>query len=79
MHGVAKGVRSAPAAEIGTRLYTTYCREACGWVTPVGVARVVLRKHLWCWSALLPAGSVAAGAGAQLQSGSIMVLGWAAG
>ena len=79
VHGVAKGVRSAHAVGISALLYTMYCREACGQVTPVGAVRVVLRKHLWCWSALLPVGSVAAGVGAQLWSGAILVLGWAAG
>ena len=79
VHGVAKGVRLAPAAGIGAHLYTMYCREACGRVTPVGVSRVVLRKHLRCWSALLPVGPVAPGAGAQLRSGSILVLERAAG
>ena len=56
VHGVAKGVRSAPAAGIGACLYTMYCRKACGRVTPVGAARAVLRKHLQCWSAHLPVG-----------------------
>ena len=79
VHGVSKGVRWAPAAGIGAHLYTTYCREACSRVTPVVAAREVLRKHLWCWSALLTVGSVAAGAGAQPRSGSNLVLGWAAG
>ena len=78
VHGVAKGVRSAPALGIAARLYIMYCCEVCGRVTPVGAARVVLRKHLWGWSAPLPVRSVAAGAGAQLRSGSILVLEWAA-
>ena len=79
VHGVAKGVRLAPAAGIGARLYTMYYCKACGRVTPVGAAWAVLRKHLWCWSAHLPVGSIAAGAGVQVRSGSILVLGWAAG
>lgn len=79
VHGVAKGVRSAPAVGIGACLYTTYCCKVCGRVTPVGAARAVLKKHLWCWGARLPVGSIAAGAGGQIRSGSILVLGWAAG
>ena len=79
VHGVAKGVRLAPAVGIGARLYTTFCHEACGRVTPVGATRAVLRKHLWCWSAHLPVGSIAAGAGVQVRSDSILVLGWAVG